>query len=433
MEDEELLSNTIDLITEIKETEKNIITCILDAKNDFMKKLEYEKILLPYNINLLDEIHANENSHSRILVKLFQYEGIKSDYPILRSFLKSLKLPFSELSLKTPCITFEKDRIDARIRENKAYSIIIENKIHGAGDQVTQIERYIKIETDYGIDEQNIYILYLTSEGGSPDEISISLERRKVFKDRDHYREISFRKEILPWLQDLEIDIKEQKKFVSTDFNILESAINQYVDYLEGKFHIRKGENKMNENMIKLIEDKLELNSKDKTLVKRLQTISIYKDYVKKLESYLVTAEIKLFDSELQSISKQIETTKIDGIKYINLEGKFGSKNSSISFIPESWRDKYCIQLKFNNDSYCELFISIMDKEGTSEPLILKMESIFGKNESPNKEYPYSEWIMENYNYNELLNLITDNKLVNIVKEKIKNIIKKTELLELLK
>jgi hypothetical protein len=38
---------------------------------------EKEKLIknAPYHLNIIDELHANENSHSRILVKILQYQG----------------------------------------------------------------------------------------------------------------------------------------------------------------------------------------------------------------------------------------------------------------------------------------------------------------------------------------------------------------------
>ena len=45
---------------------------------EFIKKFviakEKNRTLLQYNLNLIDELHANENAHTRILLKLLEFE-----------------------------------------------------------------------------------------------------------------------------------------------------------------------------------------------------------------------------------------------------------------------------------------------------------------------------------------------------------------------
>ena len=41
--------------------------------HNFHTKIVEEKRKLPYNINIIDELHINENAHSRILCKLLLY------------------------------------------------------------------------------------------------------------------------------------------------------------------------------------------------------------------------------------------------------------------------------------------------------------------------------------------------------------------------
>ena len=66
----------------------------IDAIRDILDKInniyesEYRK--LPYQVNILDEIHANENAHTRILLSLLRYED-NHDFPILKSFINLIK------------------------------------------------------------------------------------------------------------------------------------------------------------------------------------------------------------------------------------------------------------------------------------------------------------------------------------------------------
>jgi hypothetical protein len=62
---------------------------------DFIKKFkaiyDRETSKLPYHINLIDELHANENAHSRILEKLLNQKTNDGKYEILTSFVEYLK------------------------------------------------------------------------------------------------------------------------------------------------------------------------------------------------------------------------------------------------------------------------------------------------------------------------------------------------------
>ena len=75
---------------------------------------------LPYNINVIDELHANENAHSRILCKLLQFRDIEGRYRILESFIQYLaqSVPsFGKIKIERPLITQEEKRIDLWIRD----------------------------------------------------------------------------------------------------------------------------------------------------------------------------------------------------------------------------------------------------------------------------------------------------------------------------
>ena len=101
---------------------------------------------LPYHLNIIEELHSNENAHSRILAKLLQYKN-QYGFVIYGSFLnyivtRNQDKVFREITIQDPCITQEEERIDIWIRDKK-YAIIIENKIFEAGDQNEQIKRYI--------------------------------------------------------------------------------------------------------------------------------------------------------------------------------------------------------------------------------------------------------------------------------------------------
>lgn len=150
----------------INENKKNFST-LLEFVSEFDKIHTQEEKKLPYHINLIDELHADENAHSRILGKLLQQKSAKSThFEILESFLNfitenhRIKEDFRQITINKPVITQEIGRIDLWIRDEE-YAIIIENKIGWAKDQPNQLERYIKRTKEQDFDEQQIYVLYL--------------------------------------------------------------------------------------------------------------------------------------------------------------------------------------------------------------------------------------------------------------------------------
>lgn len=192
---------------------------------------------LPYNLNVIDELHANENAHSRILCKLLQYQDENGKYSILESFITQISkiVPsFSQIVIEDPLITQEKGRIDLWIRDKK-YAIILENKVCGASDQNRQLERYIDKTKKYNRNayrDDNIYIVYLPADNHDPSNNSWGKYYGSTICN-SNYANISYQYTILPWLQN---DILP---FCTLRENILSSAIYQYIDYLNGAFGLR--------------------------------------------------------------------------------------------------------------------------------------------------------------------------------------------------
>ena len=116
----------------------------------------------PYRLNVIDELHINENGHSRILTKLLQYRAADGTYVFLESLLHYInakkKTNFPNKVVK-PDITQEEERIDLWVRD-KDFAHIFENKACGAFDQDTQLFRYIKRSEDHGYKDEQIYVIY---------------------------------------------------------------------------------------------------------------------------------------------------------------------------------------------------------------------------------------------------------------------------------
>ena len=222
--------------------EKQELEVLLNFSKEFRKKKEEEENKLPYHVNIIDELHINENGHSRVLTKLLQYKNEKNEYEILQSLLDSVKQKnpnFGEIKITNPTITQEKERIDLWVRDDD-YAIIFENKVYNAEDQDAQICRYIERTKEKKYKEEQIFVIYLSRDGKEPDSQSWG-EYKESFKSR--YIILSFRYDILPWLKSIVIPNVRQKDV------FLSSALLQYVDYLEGNKMFRTGSIYYNMNM----------------------------------------------------------------------------------------------------------------------------------------------------------------------------------------
>lgn len=221
--------------------------CYCDGKRQFEAKL-------PYHLNIIDELYINENGHSRILTKLLQYKSESQRYELLESFIQYVyevtrKESFESIKVCRPKITQEKERIDLWVRDED-YAIIFENKIYNAADQDAQICRYIDKTREHGYQLDRIYVVYLSQIGNDPEDQSWG-----SYKDdfQCRYVNLSFRKDILTWLKTRvlpNVRIKE---------TVLRSAIEQYVDYLDGLFDYRTQNKEIAMEMEKMIVEKLGL------------------------------------------------------------------------------------------------------------------------------------------------------------------------------
>ncbi len=218
---------------------------------------------LPYSINVIRELRANENANSRILRGLLQYSH-NGQYPILQRFIELLRTIADcpiDISIQNPKLTNEQDnRIDLLIKENRSYAIVIENKIWGARDQEEQIERYIDYVIDTGIPKRRIFVVYLTSDGNkkvTDKSLTDKAKKHLGYSRRSNGRFIcvNFKDDIMPWLDTLG-DLEETQ-----NEPLLSSSITLYNDYLKEIFDERKEDVESEKELMKHLMDKLQINS----------------------------------------------------------------------------------------------------------------------------------------------------------------------------
>lgn len=285
---------------------------LLDFLKEFKAVYDKEFKKLPYHINLIDELHANENAHSRILVKLLnQKDPINKKHEILENFIQfiiekySEKDEFQKIKIINPHITQEIERIDLWIRDNHNYAIILENKVNNAIDQLDgikvkggQIERYINKTKDDRFEEEQIYVLYLppTYEKEPSKESWGKYFETDIHRTR--YLNISFKDDILPWLINSVLpNIRLKDKYLS-------SAVEQYIDHLEGKFSLRTINNKMNMELQEFIKKELGIIGVEPE--KALETILGKKDDIQNALNQLFELEKKVKIEHFPKWEKQL-------------------------------------------------------------------------------------------------------------------------------
>ena len=134
---------------------------------------------------------------------------------------------------------------------DKEYAIIFENKVYNARDQEHQLSKYINQTKQCNYREEQIFVVYLSSWGQEPEEQSWD-KYKDVFASR--YVNLSFRDDIVNWLKKQVILSIRDKDFY------LNSAVLQYIDYLEGIYKKRTIDKEMNMEIRKVIEERLKLD-----------------------------------------------------------------------------------------------------------------------------------------------------------------------------
>lgn len=301
------------------------MTDTLNLVMEFSEIYEKERRKIPYHLNLLDEIKVDENAHSRILYKLFQFQSAKTNqFEILESFIAFIqkkykdKNEFRNISISSPVITCEELRIDLWVRDKGKYAIILENKVHDASDQDTQLQRYIDRTKLDGFSEKQIFVLYLPSSYAKEPTVESwgNYFESEIHKNR--FLILSFKEDILDWFKTKllpELRIKDK---------LLITSIEQYIDHLEGKFNLRKEEENMKVELEKFIEASLnsDLNSRNSIEVidKTLNNINLLIDGLIQLKR---KEQIKLMETWYKELKKVFNKPYYEVKKYKSNPNKF--------------------------------------------------------------------------------------------------------------
>lgn len=334
--------------------------------DEFAKQYHLLRLRLPYHINLIDELHVNENANSRILASLLLYD-CGDNYPLLESFINYCASDWN-IEISHPYVTSEQMRIDLLVRENGKYAIIFENKIYEAILQKNQIARYIKKLRQEGFNDEQIYVVFLPPYEYEPDncswhepqdccdscdrtvcEIGSNPKIREHFKDR--FKIVTFRDDIISWLKEEVVPNCKQKEVY------LYTAAMQYLDYLEGYFDLRTINKKMNMELKEFLFEKLLLNNlsdeerleiinkKTEEINRLLNQMNSIKD---EINNKLIKQDVeswKSYSSKIQEILSEVgkqlnvkaELIFVDPENCSHLYIRFYEEDWDLSIVFEKW------------------------------------------------------------------------------------------------
>lgn len=420
---------------------------LIKLLNDFNEKYSLLKQSLPYHLNVIDELHINENAHSRILCKLLQYQSESGKYEFLESLLNYIVKnrgvdSFSKIEIKSPKITQEIERIDLWVKDkgvkDKDYAIIFENKVYDATDQEAQIARYINKTRLCDYEDEKIYVIYMPSTGECEASEQTWIDNsdpknpknlKETFQER--YVKLSFREDILDWLKEHVLpNIKYKDQY-------LLNAILQYIDYLEGLFDKRTINKNMNMELNHFIEGKLgiinemsdetkldKLTKKEEEIQRLLNLINNKKEEINKgirereLERWKVKTK-DYFDKIAQRVSSELLSEVFYDPETSYLWMRFYKIDWNLSIIFEKY--------PFTKNHTTFIYIGKPREERVDGYVIDNGKKIFREKTTWKAEHPYGWEPVEHYNGNPnlLMDDIENNSFEDYLKRTINKILEK--------
>lgn len=243
----------------------------------------------PFHLNVIEAAchgRFKETGHSLVLADMLRHPAIQNSFK--ERFLgPSLSHDYLE-------VTAETDRVDVALKGNDIF-VIVENKVNAAEEQNCQVYRYVhEIAIDkYGYELSQIYVLYLNPTNNNlPSEYSLCDENNEnnVFKElgEDHYNVLSYKYQVTDWLRSIlvnnEISVDKEPHIVS--------ALDQYIDFLENKFHTTSLDIAMNNEIKDFLLKELKVDNS--ALEEQLSALDSQYNKTEELLSSIVSLKIEL-------------------------------------------------------------------------------------------------------------------------------------------
>ncbi|MFA6173651.1 MAG: PD-(D/E)XK nuclease family protein [Kiritimatiellales bacterium] len=283
--------------------------------------------------------HEEVCLHTRYLEHLLNPNGTHDcDGLFLDLFLKAVGL--SGLDAKR-CKHVENERVTGKFGNIDIYLefedaiLVIENKIY-AGDQPKQLQRYFEYAKQRN--KGSVHVLYLTLDGHEPSQDS-----RGYLEEGSGYRRISYREDILKWLENC---LQNTFSFVN-----INQALQQYRalvkwlcgEPLEGKYM-----------------DKI------KDMIKACPDIVRHAKEIKKVLEEIEWGPTNEAQKSGQAIlGKDTCSTKLED---------WGVAKAVRFFCSKKWENSTHILLKIYNDGPCDLFAFVSN--ANSQETLEKLKNI---------------------------------------------------------
>ena len=269
----------------------------------------------PFHLNVIEAVcHGTfrETGHSLVLADMLKHLDIRS------SFLER----FLNLKCNALEVAAERDRVDVALKGNGIF-VIIENKVNAAEEQKSQVYRYVhEIGIHkYGYKLSEIYVIYLNPRThDNPSEYSLCDENNEnnVFEalGEEHYKVLSYKYDIIDWLRGISIPNEPH----------IESALDQYLDFLENKFHTTLLDAEMNKDIREFLLKELQIESKP--LEEQISALgSQYEktaELLSSIDSLKIELRKELSHDMIEEWKKRIETEKLPEIQLNKEEHSFG-------------------------------------------------------------------------------------------------------------
>ena len=371
-----------------------------------------EKAKLPHKANIIDNIHICENAHSRILTTLLNYAGHDHSFPIYQTFIDLLKkkcCSIKNIIIRKPNIVTQEENIDILIDESPTYSIIIENKVCGAPDTETQIQRYVETVQKHNVANNDIFVVYLTLNGCKKvKDISLTPKAKDILDYDDkklcRFIELNYKDDLLPLLESSanQIDIEKEP--------ILYSSLIQYADFWKGRFCLRDGEKKITQKIVKYMEDKLNVNS--------VQDCLKISDNLESLKNALDEKQNELMKQVLNE--KIVEPLK----KSLGKAYEFSIDDCYLYIMQPCWKHISIYIGKYKDKGF---IVGIYGGNYKSN-VIAKTLVDAGYEAESEEELDYNKYVVnETVDSKEFWNLVDNGQLLKVLKKDIKKIIKLLE------
>lgn len=332
MENEFLAGNLLISVKKLETQEIEHLYKISRLAGEIRKE---EMTCMPLHINVImiaAKGKLKETAHSEILQYLLKKQEILDSFALNILGLKNQKLSVNDVR------PAEKDRIDVSIY-SKRICVIIENKINNAVEQIGQIYRYVQLAKEEGYHDDEIIVLYLnsshwekpsdksmTKNGEGLERIPAIIEDNLIVKDYAH--------DIYNWVKNLSLILPPMEEYIN-------SALHQYIDYLEEYFYLSDKFTTMKEKIKSIIESEILAGLSDENDVnydKRISTLIDAKEDLELLKESVdnriieLTRQKKIYLIEHELAHKGIRLTEMHiygydknnaGVK-IELNGKSG-------------------------------------------------------------------------------------------------------------